>query len=70
MVPLDLAVFPALLELLASAVKSVLVVQVALLAPLENVVPLVVEVFLELTDPQDLKVDSDLISENLELCKL
>jgi hypothetical protein len=52
----DLAVCPALLELLVSVVRSVLAVQVVLLAHLVSVVPPEEEVCPEPMDPLDLKV--------------
>ena len=53
---LDLEVCPAPLELLVNAVRLAHEVQVVLPDPLVNVVLLVDEVFLELMDPPDLKV--------------
>ncbi len=52
----DLAVCPALLELLVSVVRSVLAVQVVLLVHLVSVVPPEDEVCPEPMDPLDLKV--------------
>lgn len=56
MVLLDREVCPDPLELLESAERSVLVVQVELLDHLVNVEPQEEEVYPELMDPQDLKV--------------
>lgn len=58
---LDQEVFPDPPELLVSAERSVLVVQVELLDHLVNVVPQEEEACLELTDPLDLKVNLYLI---------
>lgn len=57
MVLLDQEVFPDPPELLESAERSVLVVQVELLDPLVNAEPQEEEAYLELTDPLDLKVN-------------
>lgn len=54
---LDQEVFPDPLELLESAERSVLVVQVELLDHLVNVEPQEEEACLELMDPLDLKVN-------------